>query len=402
MAENFGIIRGLTDGKPHFVHRCFAEYFAAQWFTDSFTKCDNFISETLFNSPYEVTRNIFDQMLAEDCEIHGAVLNKDILAVEEFLKNGTDINVSDKGGRTALHLATSYNSPVMQNLLSFPAVDTSIIDAVLKWTPLRYADRTKSWMAMVILLQNGANPDDIVLTRRKSKDKEWRQRTLWECASEGYRKLLEFILSCGTDVNAVVKVPENNQKKNTLLYIASLNCQVEVTWLLVQRKADINRHNAENETALHLAAVSGSVEIINILLDKGMSVDLLAKDDSTPLHASAQYGNLEATKALVERGAALNNADTDGYTPLHLAAAKGKIEVFCYLTEIGAGINIRDVQSDTVLHWAAFSGSAEIIKILLDKGMSVDVTKTIILHYMFQLYMAIWMQRKLWSKEVLL
>jgi hypothetical protein len=53
--EQFGIIRGMTDGKLHFVHRCFAEYFAAKLFTENFTKCEDFISDTHFNSTYEVT-----------------------------------------------------------------------------------------------------------------------------------------------------------------------------------------------------------------------------------------------------------------------------------------------------------------------------------------------------------
>ena len=63
--EQLGIIIRMTDGNPHFVHRCFAEYFAAKWFTANFTKCEDFISATLFNSTYEVTRNIFDRMLCK-------------------------------------------------------------------------------------------------------------------------------------------------------------------------------------------------------------------------------------------------------------------------------------------------------------------------------------------------
>jgi len=82
-------------------------------------------------------------MLAEDSEIHGALLNNDINTVEEFLKKETNKNVSDKGGRKALHLAASYNRPFTQKLLSFPGVDANKPDAVLKWTPPWYADRTK-------------------------------------------------------------------------------------------------------------------------------------------------------------------------------------------------------------------------------------------------------------------
>jgi len=139
---------------------------------------------------------------------------------------------------------------------------------------------------------------------------------LWECASEVYTELLEFMLNCGTDVNAVVEVPKNIQEKNTLLHIASLYCQLEVIQLIVERRADINVRNAKHDAALFSAAVSGSLEIIRILLDKGMSVDLTNAEDSTLLHLSAVTGNLEAMKAHVERGAPLHNANKDGATPL--------------------------------------------------------------------------------------
>jgi hypothetical protein len=66
-------------------------------------------------------------------------------------------------------------------------------------------------MAMDILLQNGANPDDIVLTRHNVKTQEWDQAAVWECASKGHIKLLELLLNSGMQVDACVEVPENFQ-----------------------------------------------------------------------------------------------------------------------------------------------------------------------------------------------
>jgi len=375
-AQKFGIITHNMDGKPHFIHRCFLEYFAARWFTDNFRVCGEFISNIVFNTTYEVTRNIFDRMLAENSEIHGSVLNNDIHALKEHLKKETDINTLDKGGRTALHLAASYNSPCIQQLLSYPGIDANKPDAVLKWTPLRYADRTKSWMVMDVLLQNGANPDDIVLTRHKAKAQEWGQAAFWECASKGHIKLLEFMLNCGNQANAILEVPENVHNKYTLLHRASYCGQEEVVRFIANRGADIYIRDANNNTALHHAAKSGSVNIIKLLLDKGMSVNLTDKNAYTPLHVSAQFGHLEATKALFERGAAINNTNKYGNTPLIEAAYNSKLEIFRYLTEMGADINIRDAKNNTALHHAAKSGSVNIIKLLLDKGMSVNLTDT--------------------------
>ena len=315
-AEQFGIITEFTENKPRFVHRCFAEYFAAMWFTENFRKCESFISKTLFNSTYEVTRNIFDRMLAEESELHDAVLNNDIVAVSEFMKTKKDLNNLDKGGRTALHLAASYNSTITKMLLSVPRVNASRTDRVLKWTPLRYADRTKSWMAMDILLQNGANDGDIVLTRRNIHHQEWGQTALWECAKKGHKNLLDFMLDSGIDVNAVVRVPENLQGRCTLLHVASFYGKTEIVRYLVERKAHISIRNADNNTALHFAAISDSVDIIKLLQEKGMSVNSTNTRNNTPLHLSIVYGNVEATKTLIREVAALNGINIIEFAPI--------------------------------------------------------------------------------------
>jgi ankyrin repeat protein len=72
------------------------------------------------------------------------VLSNDDHAPREILQKETDINTLDKGGIRALHLAASYNSQYIQQLLSFRGTDVNKPDAVLKWTPIIYADRVKS------------------------------------------------------------------------------------------------------------------------------------------------------------------------------------------------------------------------------------------------------------------
>jgi hypothetical protein len=117
--QKFGILTDNTDKKLYFIHRCFAEYFVAEWFTDNFSECEEFISNILFKPMNEVTWNIFNQMLAENSEIHNFVLNNDIHVLKEIQKNKTDISIRDKGGRTALHFAASYNSPIIHSFCNF-------------------------------------------------------------------------------------------------------------------------------------------------------------------------------------------------------------------------------------------------------------------------------------------
>ena len=371
-AEQFGMITEIMDGKPRFIHRVFAEYFAAKWFTENFSKCKGFISNTLFKRTYGVTRNMFDRMIAEVSEIHTAVFNNDVRTLEEILKEEYRANFADKGGRIALHLAASYNSPVMQTLLSVPGADTTVVDAVLEWTPLRYAERTKSWLAMDLLLQNGANPDHLVRTGRKKRCQNGGQAALWECVQNGYKKLLEFILSCGTDVNASIRVPENLQKKCTLLHIASLRGQIEVVRLLLDSGADVNIRNANNDTALHFAARSGSADIIKLLLDKGSSVNLTSTQATTPLNLSPTCDSLPAARAFVEEGATLNRTNKSDLSPLMMAAYNGKLEAVRYLVERGADIHLCSNTNKYALLLAVEGAQLDTVRFLLKNGADIN------------------------------
>ena len=183
----------------------------AKWFTDNLTACEYFVSDTLLISKYKVARDIFDRMLAKGIKIHGAVLNNDISAVEEFLKNKTDTNVSTKAAEQHCIRQPHTIAQLYRRFCHSPDADANISDEVLKLTPLRYADRTKSLMVMDILLQNGANPDDLYLLDVTVKGRKENRKASWGCASKGHRKVLEFMLSCGTEFNAGLEVPEKTQ-----------------------------------------------------------------------------------------------------------------------------------------------------------------------------------------------
>jgi len=353
-AEQFGMITEIMDGKPRFIHRVFAEYFAAKWFTENFSKCKGFISKNLFKTTYEVTRNMFDRMLAEESEIHMAVFNNDVRTLEDILKEEYKANFADRGGRTALHLAASYNSPVMQTLLSVTGADTTVVDEVLEWTPLKYAMRTKSWLAMDILLQKRANPDHLVPTGRKRRLQNGGQAALWECVQKGYKNLLEFILSCGSDINAFIKVPENLQEKCTPLHIASLSGQIEVVSFLLDSGADVNIPNVNNDTAFHFAARSGNADIIKLLLDKGKSVNLTSTQATTPL------------------GARLNKTNKSGLSPLMMAAYNGKLEAVRCLVERGADINLYSDTNKSALLFAVEGVQLDTVRFLLKNAADIN------------------------------
>jgi ankyrin repeat protein len=305
--------------------------------------------------------------------LHEAVLNNDLNGVKNVLKeDSTHINNVDRGGRTALHLAASYNSTIIKTLLSDRSVDTNITDDVLEWTPLRYAARTRSWMALDSLLQSGGNPDDIVLPSSETDRKNWVQAALSESAQKGHKIILKHMLNIGCDVNAYLGYVEDIKDSPTLLHLAILNNQDDVVRILIEMGADINIRSSKKFTALHFAARVDNVDIITLLLDKGMSVNVTNKWGQTPLHSAARSGSLRATKVLFRRGAAIDKTDRDGSTSLIYAARNLKMEVVRFLVENGADVNVSSRYEGSALYQATDKGQLELMQYLLDNGADVN------------------------------
>jgi len=142
-----GVIMNVVDGKPQFVHRTVAEYFTAHWFSKNFESNRSVLERILFDRSYGIVKAVFDRILARDFPLHCAVIDKDRLAVEKLLQEGSDVNAADKGGRTAMHLAAAQGpgdlecTDITKILLKYKAkADTK--DKVLDWTPLQYARQT--------------------------------------------------------------------------------------------------------------------------------------------------------------------------------------------------------------------------------------------------------------------
>jgi hypothetical protein len=162
--DKIGIVMNVVEGKPQFVHRTFAEYFTARWYSENFDSNRSVLEHILFDPPHEFVRNVFDRILAKDCPLHCAVLDGDTEAVETLLREGSDVNDVDKGGRTVMHLIAAEGSKgyiyeeitntLLQHTASLNAKDLEAKDNVLQWTPLQYAKRTKNDLLMEWLMEN--------------------------------------------------------------------------------------------------------------------------------------------------------------------------------------------------------------------------------------------------------
>jgi ankyrin repeat protein len=188
--EQTGIIDEIIDDKPHFIHKTFAEYFAAHWFSQSYKCNQKVLAEIIFSPCYDVVKNVFDRILSNKKVLHMAVLKNDRVAVENALCSCENVNDVDSGGRSALHLAVGHgkgqrdskssslfyssyiysdteeetSADCITQLLLEHNADVNIRDMVLGGTPLQYADQSKNnFRTLGMLLEHGANPELLFL-----------------------------------------------------------------------------------------------------------------------------------------------------------------------------------------------------------------------------------------------
>ncbi|XP_057333505.1 putative ankyrin repeat protein RF_1087 [Microplitis mediator] len=70
---------------------------------------------------------------------------------------------------------------------------------------------------------------------------------------------------------------------NTILHLATMNHDVEMVQMLLDRGAYVNIPNKHGKTLLHLAVESDSERIVELLVKKGANVDTIAEDHSRPI-----------------------------------------------------------------------------------------------------------------------
>jgi len=192
---------------------------------------------------------------------------------------------------------------------------------------------------------------------------------------------------------------------NDLLGMAG---SIELSELLLERGADVNRGNDHGWTKLHQAGYGNDVQLARLLLAKGARSDLSARGDGgTPLVVALFWGHREVAPLLgleprnlrvaaglgrsdlVEElvGTPAAGAHREFYRPhggfpawqpsddpqevldeaLVWAAKSGRTEVLDTLLEHGARIGA-DPYRGTALTWAAVNGRVDTVRRLVDLG----------------------------------
>ncbi|KAL3080115.1 hypothetical protein niasHS_013787 [Heterodera schachtii] len=134
-------------------------------------------------------------------------------------------------------------------------------------------------------------------------------------------------------------------------------------------RVDLEITDNEGKTAIFHAAQGGNVEITTLLIDHGARVDRTDKKGNSVLHDSVLYGNFGVTELFLKSGAKANlRRFTDGHTALHIACQLGRLDIVKLLVEKGgADIEIAANDGSTPLAVALRNEHIEIADYLQTK-----------------------------------
>ena len=265
-------------------------------------------------------------------DIADAVMNRNAVALQALLSDGTDVDEPQLDGSTALHWAALNDDVTSAGLLIEAGADPLVTNRTGA-TPMRLAAINGSAAMIGLLLDAGVDPN-APLT-------EDGDTALMMAARTGIADPIRLLLDRGADIDAV-----ESWGGTTALIWAIGEHQSDAAALLIEGGADISvvtktvrvqRRGAEGVAPEEFAA--------------GEPISY-ANGGFTPLHFAAREGQIETAAALLNAGAEPDAMAADGKTPLNLAIYNGHYELAEYLIETGADVNIADAEGFGPLFWA--------------------------------------------------
>lgn len=207
-----------------------------------------------------------------------AVIQGDIDAMKNAVKNGADVNGKDKEGDPFLIIAAEGMF-------------------IKSETPIDAVEIVK------FLLDKGANVN--------AKDNEGKTALFAICSGENFLpmqqklKIAEMLINKGADKEVIAKIQGNYKGKGTPLIYASMHGDIEMVKFLISKGADVNAKNEDGYTPLMLVAddengqpIYNKVKIIELLLAKGAMLNQKNERDETAISMAEETGQTDVVKAL--------------------------------------------------------------------------------------------------------
>lgn len=349
--EKTGVVYQIADGKPRFVHRTYAEFFAAHFLADTILNSKGYKSESATNFLYKIiTENtwqtsvifmFFNYEIVSNSKYYTPLFNSALNGnVQKIMEVESVTDVKDDLGRTPFHLLFCSGLVYDEAIDIFEKYSGAMLvtDKLFKWSPLHYAilchDCNKT------LLYPG---HQFVTKSPQPQFRDINGRTPLILASQRKctkRCIYNFIYNFSLEIDA-----QDNIGKTALHYALS--------------NVNKSQHNPNYKTCLlgcsKFDLIGSYTEHVldkeGMILDNHFNVDQLTSLRKKLLtdpglcslyHNTSHNLSLLATEIADTWDAQINAQDCEGKTALHYAIAEKKWMEVHVLIKQKADITIRD------------------------------------------------------------
>lgn len=177
-------------------------------------------------------------------------------------------------------------------------------------------------------------------------------------------KAVEADLKKGADVNTT------DNKKRSLLLLATQASNLEMAQLLVAHHADVNQQDDILDSPFLYAGATGQTALLKLYLQHGARFDVFNRYNGSALIPACERGHVETVKLLATtKGFPIDHVNRLGWTGLLEAVILGDgtekyQQIVRILKEAGCNIHIADRNGVTSLQHAKSLGYKEIVRIL--------------------------------------
>ena len=187
------------------------------------------------------------------------------------------------------------------------------------------------------------------------------QQDFLNSARSGNQQAVAIFLNAGMS-------PDIKASHITPLMAAAGNGHTQVTRLLLQQKADVNKQADKGKTALMYAAAGSHLPVVRDLLAHKAGIALVNQGGGTVLLYAAWQGHSEIVTTLLKSGARIDRTDRQGFTPLIAAAGNGHPGTVRLLPAEDANIHAQTSTGETALRQAVAGQHQDVVALLRQAG----------------------------------
>lgn len=245
-----------------------------------------------------------------------AIKRGDIARTKKLIENGTDIDIQNENGETALFEAINNRNPELVQLLVNAGAGLEIRETQYGRTPLVQAIQGQELSVLKILLDAGC-----IINEEYSP--------LFTAISVGSVEIFNLLLDYKADPEAVDKY------NSSLLFSACHYGRINIINKLILSGADVNHENINGWTPLIRAVCSRKIEAVKRLLEEDIHINHKNREGDAAVAHAIRNDDADILKLLVDKGADIKGPIYKGrYSALKQAEIHNKKKSLQYLNNL--------------------------------------------------------------------